>query len=154
MLNKKKKGQVGIEYLIVVSFVTFAIVSTVILSFFYSAQIQDRIKLNQVENFAVQLTNSAESVFFAGEPSKTTVSLYLPEGVASIQVKCEGGGDPFCLVGESYFLMITVGTSSGEDVRAYESRVPINGTISPNPGTKKLILEAKEVAGENFVEVG
>jgi len=34
-----------------------------------------------VESFGEQLINSAESVYFAGEPSKTVVSLYLPEGV-------------------------------------------------------------------------
>ena len=67
------KAQVGIEYMMVVGFVTLAIVSVLTLAYFYSDQIKDSIRLNQVESFAMQILNSAESVFFAGEPSKTTV---------------------------------------------------------------------------------
>ncbi len=125
----KKRGQIGIEYMIIVGFVTFAVISILTLAVFYSDQIRDKIKVNQAENFAIQLINSAESVFFAGEPSKVTVYLYLPEGVDNVEVS-------------SNYLIITQQVSSGENKRAYKSRVPIQGTISTNQGTKKLILEA------------
>lgn len=126
-----KKAQAGVEYMIIVGFITFAIISIFSLAIFYSGQIKDRIKLNQVENFAIQFVNSAESVFFAGEPSKTTIRLYLPEGVKNLELTSD-------------HLIITVAVSSGENKRAYKSRVPIQGNISPGEGIKKLSLEAKE----------
>jgi len=129
--HRDQIGQAGIEYMIIVGFVTFAVLSILVLAMAYSGQIRDRVKINQVESFATQLLNSAESVFFAGEPSKTTVSLYLPEDVTEINIT-------------SNYLVITLITSSGVNKRAFESRVPIEGTISAGEGIKKLTLEARE----------
>lgn len=132
-----KKGQAGVEYLIIVGFVTFAIMSIIVLAFFYSDQIKDRIRLNQVENFASQLTSSAESVFHSGEPSKTTVRLYLPEGVQSVEI-----------TQDSVFITTTV--SGGVNKRAFSSSVPLeDGTINSGEGIKKLTLTAQE----NFVGI-
>lgn len=117
--------------MIIVGFVTFAIMLVLALAFFYSDQIKDMIRLNQVDNFAIQLVNSAESTFFSGEPSKTTVRLYLPEGVKDIVVDSVENS-----------IVITVRTSSGDNVVEYKSRVPIQGTISITQGTKKLSLTA------------
>jgi len=128
---KHKKSQAGVEYMIIVGFVTFAIMSVLILAMLYSGQIKDKVKINQVESFAIQLLNSAESVFFAGEPSKTTISLYLPEDVKEINIT-------------SNYLIITTQTSTGENKRAFESKVPIQGTISTSEGIKRLTLKATE----------
>lgn len=132
----KKKAQVGIEYMIIVGFVTFAIISILILAVVYSDKIKDRIRLNQVENFATQLLNSAESVYFAGEPSKSTIRLYLPEGVKEINIVSD-------------HIVLTTRTSSGDNIRAFKSRVPLQGTISATEGIKKLTLEAKA----NYLEI-
>ena len=126
-----KKAQVGIEYMIIVGFVTFAIMSVLVLAMSYSGQVKDKIKLNQVESFAEQLLNSAESVFFAGEPSKTTISLYLPDGVEEINIT-------------SNYLIISINLSSGQNRRVFESKVPIQGTVSTGEGIKKLTLEATD----------
>jgi len=124
------RGQVGIEYMLIVGFVTFAILSVLVIAVFYSDKIKDRVKVNQIEAFATQLLNSAESVFFAGEPSKSTVNLYLPSGVNDIDII-------------SNSLVINFSTSSPiDDLRVFESRVPIQGTITSGEGIKKLTLEA------------
>lgn len=125
----RKKGQVGIESMILIGFVTFVIISVFGLSVFYSGQVKDQIRSNQVENFAVQLIHSAESVFFAGEPSRVSVNLYLPEGVTDIEVN-------------STYLIVSTHLNSGENRRGYVSRVPLSGVISSTPGTKKLSLRA------------
>ncbi len=132
----EKKSQAGTEYLIVVGFVTFAIVSILAFSLFYSNKINDEIRFNQAESFAVNLINSAESVFFAGEPSKSTKYLYLPEGVEEITIS-------------NYTLIMKILSSSGDNVRAFSSDVPMNGTINPGQGSRKIILEAKT----NFVQI-
>ncbi|MBI3622885.1 hypothetical protein HY212_02280 [Candidatus Pacearchaeota archaeon] len=127
---KKKRGQVGIEYIMIVGFVTFAIISIIALAFFYSGQIKDRIRLNQVENFATQLVNSAESVFSAGEPSKATLKLYLPDGVQSIEINQD-------------YILITTQTEGGQNKRSFDSQVPLQpGIITPEEGIKKLSIVA------------
>lgn len=130
-MKSKKRGQSGVEYILVVGFITFAIVSILALSVYYSGQIKDRINLNQIENFATQLTNSAESVFFSGEPSKTTIKLYLSEGVENIDINSDS-------------LVFKVRTSSGINIREFKSKVPLQGNISVSEGMKEITLEAKE----------
>lgn len=130
-LKNKARGQVGMEYMILIGFVTIAVTSILVLAFVYSDRISDRIRLNQVGNFGIQLINSVESTFFSGEPSKTTVRLYLPEGVESIVVDSSEDS-----------IVFTVRTSSGNNVVAYGSRVPIQGVITNTPGIKELVLVA------------
>ncbi|MEM3113483.1 MAG: hypothetical protein QXI33_03630 [Candidatus Pacearchaeota archaeon] len=125
----KKAGQIGVEYLIVIAFVTFIVLTTFTLGIYYSGAIKDKIVSDQIENFAYNLINSAESVFFAGEPSEITLNLYLPSSVSNITIQNDG-------------IVITSETSSGINVRFFESRVPLSGTISPTPGNKILKLKA------------
>jgi uncharacterized protein (UPF0333 family) len=127
----KKRGQIGVEYMIIIGFVTFAITVILIFAYFYSDQVKDKIRMNQIENFGLQVVNSAESVFYSGEPSKSTVRYYLPDGVTGINIT------------ENY-LVIEVSTSTGVNRIAYESRVPLNGTIEPGEGIRVLVLEATE----------
>ncbi len=131
-----KKSQMGVEYMIIIGFVTFAIISTLAIAIVYSGQTKDKIKLNQAESFSVQLINSAESVFFAGEPSKATISLYLPEGIADLNITTN-------------YVVITISTSTGKNIISYKSKVPLNGTISSVEGIKRLTLEAKNT----FVQI-
>lgn len=127
---KKKKAQVGVEYMVVVGFVSFAIIAIISLAFVYSGEIKNSIRLNQVESFANQLVNSAESVFFAGEPSKSTIKLYLPEGVESVEIN-------------SNSIFITTRVSGSLNKRAFDSKVPMQeGSINPGEGLKKLSIEA------------
>ncbi|MEK6917708.1 MAG: hypothetical protein AABW51_02060 [Nanoarchaeota archaeon] len=127
---KEKRGQVGTEYMIIVGFVTIAITSILVLSLFYSNQIKDRLRANNIETFAVQLIDSAETVFFSGEPSKSTVRLYLPENVINVNIT-------------QYEVTISSLSSGGTlNIRSFESKVPLSGVINGAEGTKDIILQA------------
>ena len=126
-----KKGQISTEYLIIMGFVTFLIISVLGVAFFYVSQIKDNLKVNQVNNFANKIVNSAETVYFAGEPSKITILLYLPQGVKSIATT------------SSNELTIKILTDSGTNVISYTSSVPITASgITTTEGLKKVKLEA------------
>src|SRR3989338_4478909 len=111
-----KKGQISTEYLIIMGFVTFLIISVLGVAFIYVSQIKDNLKVNQVNNFANKIVNSAETVYFAGEPSKITILLYLPQGVKSIATT------------SSNELTIEILTDSGTNVISYTSSVPITAS--------------------------
>ena len=126
-----ERGQISLEYLIVVGFVVFAVIIILGVSLFYTSGAQDQIKLNQLYTFANKITTSAESVYYAGEPSKVTITAFLPDGVQNIQVISDS-------------IVFTIVTSSGISVTAFESNVPLNSptTISINEGLKRLVIRA------------
>lgn len=133
---KQKRGQAGTEYLIIVAFVTFAVMAIIAIAVGVSNTTKDKLKVNQIESFMAQLINAAESVFFSGEPSKTTTSLYLPDGVTNITIYSDS-------------ILVKYLSYNGESVRVFSSRVPLNGTISSTEGTKRLLLQARA----DFVQI-
>jgi len=129
--NKKKRAQVSVEYLIIVGFVVAVLIGIISLAFFYSGTIKDRIKMTQINNFVNKIISTSESVFYAGEPSKATISVYLPEGVKEIEI-----------IENS--LVLTFQASSGLNKVSFSSQVPISGAIDSNSGLKKIQAVAEE----------
>ena len=128
-MEVKKRGQISTEYLIVVGFVTFLIASVLGLSLFYSSQIKDKIRFNQLQNFANKVISSSEAVFFSGEPSRSTITAYLPSGVNGVNV----------LANEIVF---NVSSSSGFTVISFLSDVPLYGGVSNSEGVKRILISA------------
>ena len=124
-----KKGQISTEYLIVIGFVTFLIIGVLGVAFFYTGGVSDRIKVDQVENYAKKIISSAESVFYSGQPSRVTINAYLPSGVENLEI-------------EDNSLRITYTTNSGTNTVSYTSNVPIQGSLSSNSGVKKINVVA------------
>lgn len=125
------RGQISVEYLVVVGFIVFLIISVVAVAFFYTSGIKDRIRINQATDYANKIVSSAESVYYAGEPSKLTITAYLPVGVNEISV-----------VENSIIISMT--TNSGETTMAFSSNVPIDGNVSRGEGVKKIVVLAEE----------
>lgn len=126
-----KKSQISIEYIIVIGFVTFILITVLGLALVYSGTIKDRIKIIQVNNFANKILSSAETVYYYGEPSKATISVYLPDGVINLT-----------MIGNT--LYIETQTSSGIERNGFLSKVPISGSLTTSPGIKKIEFIAEE----------
>ena len=126
-----RRGQISTEYLITAAFIMFLIISTLAVSLFYSNQTRDRIKFNQLQNFANKLISSSESVYYSGEPSKATIIAYLPGGVEGIEI-----------IGNE--LVFNISSTSGMSRIAFPSKVPIQGIISNNEGAKSISIVALE----------
>ena len=127
----KKRGQVSFEYLIIMGFVTFIIVGILSIAFFYSNNVKDRIKINQMTNYANKIISTSESIFYAGYPSKATITVYLPENVISADVNSAEDS-----------IIIAIQTSSGVAKTAFSSNVPISGALGTNMGLNKIQIEA------------
>jgi len=106
------------EFLILMGFLTFV-----------------RIKSSQINNFANKITSTAEIVFYAGSPSKLTISAYLPEGIGDIQIIDDN-------------IVITYNLSTGKNVISFSSNIPIienaSAEISSTSGIKNIIIVADE----------
>ena len=127
---EKRKGQISTEYLVIVSFITLLIIGILAISLFYSSEINDRIRINQLQNFANKLISSAERIYYSGEPSKSTVSAYLPAGVTSAEII-------------ENQLVFSIVTSSGVTRIAFTTNVPIQGSLSSSEGVKVITLSAQ-----------
>lgn len=129
MMQNRKRGQISTEYIIVISFVIFIVLSALAIAFSYSSQIRDSIKFNQLESFSQKITTQAESVFYSGWPAKTTVKAYLPDGINQIII-------------QDYFIIFNISTSSGESVTAFRSNVNLTGNLGTNSGLRVVYLNA------------
>ncbi len=134
MYLEQKKAQISFEYLIIMGFLTFVIIGVLGIAFFYGNSIKDRIKITQMNNFANKIISTSESVFYAGHPSKATITAYLPENVNEIIIDTDASG-------ESY-LFISIQISSGTTKTAFSSNVPISGDLTASQGLKKIEIKA------------
>jgi uncharacterized protein (UPF0333 family) len=130
-MRDKKRAQISTEYLIVMGFITFVIITLIGVAFYYVGGVKDKIKENQVEGFGQKMVSSAETVYYAGEPSKLTIKAYLPAGVTGIDV-----------IGSDFLINYT--TTSGLNIRAFKSNVDLslNGTLSTNEGVQRIVVKA------------
>ncbi len=132
MNREVMSGQVSIEYLLIIGFVTFFVVVVLGTAFFYSGSIRDSMRVTQVNNYANKIISTSESVFYSGEPSKATVSVYLPQGVESVEISNNN-------------LIVAIQTSSGTNKMAFSSKVPISlqGNLTASSGLKKIQIIAE-----------
>ena len=132
-----KKAQISFEYLTIMGFVTFILIGIIGIAFFYGASTQDRLRMTQVNNFGNKIVSTAESVFYAGEPSKATISVYLPENVKEIAIAENS-------------IYISIQLSTGLNIISFLSEAPLyegpENEFNINPGIKNL--EIKVVQGE------
>ncbi len=123
------------EFLILMGFLTFVIIGILGVGYFYSNTISDRIKANQVNNFAIKIISTSETVFYAGEPSRSTVSAHLPENVQDIEIIDNA-------------IIITYNLATGENKAAFPSNVPIienpSALMTSNSGIKKITVVANQ----------
>ena len=135
MGEKKKKAQIGMEYLVIVGFLTFVIIATLGIALYHNNVFRDMISTRQIESMANKIISSAETVFYSGEPSKVTIASYVPEGISNINIS-------------DNLLIITYTISSGTNIIAFPSNVPITGNLSINPGIREITITA---TSENVV---
>lgn len=133
MVQQKIRAQSSMEFLILMGFLTFVIIGILSIGYFYSNTINDRIKSNQVANFANKITSTAETVFYAGEPSKATISVHFPDGIEDVEI-----------INNTIF--ITYHLASGQNKISFSSNVPIaenpSAQITSNSGIKNLVIVA------------
>jgi len=129
MINKL--SQVSVEYLVLAGFLTFIIIGILGAGLYYSSTLTDRIKSSDASNYANKIISTSESVFYAGEPSKATITAYLPENVKDIEIIEDN-------------IVITIGVSTGTTRTAFKSKVPIlenpSSLLSNSQGIKKIII--------------
>ncbi|MCU0642179.1 MAG: hypothetical protein MUF61_01185 [archaeon] len=128
-MKEEKRGQISTEYLIVVGFIVFFVIISLGVALYYSADIQDKMRERQIEQFARKIIGSAEEVYYSGEPSKSTINIYLPKGVSGISVFEKE-------------IAINFSLSTGFNSVSYSSNVPLEGVIGSIDGVRTIEVTA------------
>lgn len=148
-MKKERRGQVSVEYMIVLGFATFAITGIIGIAFYYINSTNDQMTSSHIENFGKTIINNAESIYFAGTPSKITVNPYLPKGVTDIDIVLDAQDN-------SYNLIISYSTSTGANVIGFKSNVPLvvkGDAISTYEGIKNIIIQFGTGADEEKIDI-
>lgn len=123
-------AQISMEYLLVMSF-ALLITIPIIISFFANASAtNEQVSGSQARQAARKIIDSAESVYYLGEPSSTTLKVYVPERTESITVATRE-------------INFRLKTAAGYSDIAVLSAVNLTGNLSQGTGIRIIQLQAQ-----------
>jgi len=133
----KKIAQIAMEYMMVVGFALLMVIPLVAIYGSQGQAAKDQVNENQAYNIGRKIVDSAETVYFLGEPSKTTLKVYMPYNIQSITVSDQ----------TIDFVILTAKGPS--NISSESSTVNLTGTISTNPGIHYIEI----IASNNVVNI-
>jgi hypothetical protein len=125
-----KKAQIGMEYMTLVVFIMAIILPLLMLHHSQYEGTNEQIRGNQADQIARKVIDAAESVYYLGEPSKTTVKVYVPQMIENITISNQE-------------IVFSMRTRLGIDQVVRYSPIQINGSITPSHGIKYITIESK-----------
>jgi len=128
-VSLRARGQLSMEYLTIVAFVAAIVLPMMVIFITYSDQTEDELVSNQVASIAKKIGDTAESVYYLGEPSKTRLRTYFPQNIDNITV---GGRE----------IVFFVKTKAGLDEVVVSMPVNVTGSLSPTSGIHHISIEA------------
>jgi len=125
-----KNAQVSVEYVIIVGFILFITIPLILIFYEHTSSTNDQVITSQVDMIAKKVVDSAESVYYLGEPSKTRIKVYMPTNVEDVII-------------DNYEIVFKVKTRSGITDISQPSSVNISGIISVTKGIHYISIESK-----------
>ena len=117
------------EYLVIVGFVMVLVIPMIIIFYTYSDRTEDEIISNQVQKIGLKLGDSAEAMYYLGEPSRTRVRAYFPKNIRNITI----GNNEITFI---------VNTKSGLDHVVIYTTVPIQGDLEIHSGYHNINIRS------------
>lgn len=81
--SSEAKGQVSMEYLVVVGFVIAILIPSSYIFYTFSQDFRDEVASSQLRKVAQEVTEAAESVYYQGPPSKQSLRVSIPHQVSN-----------------------------------------------------------------------
>jgi len=124
-----KTGQVSMEYMIVVGFSLLMIIPIIAIYGVERESIANQVNTKQAHNIARQIVDSAETVYYLGEPAKTTLKVYMPNNVERATIG-------------NYTVAFFVNLGKSITEVHSECLVNITGALSTRPGIQFIEIAA------------
>ena len=78
-----KKSQISVEYMFIIGFATLITIPLLMIYHYYTSDSRDSVQTSQALQVARNIVDSAESVYYLGDPSQTTIKANFPGGIQS-----------------------------------------------------------------------
>jgi len=127
---REKNAQVSVEYVIIVGFILFITIPLILIFYEHTSSTNDQVITSQVDMIAKKVVDSAKSVYYLGEPSKTRIKVYMPTNIENVTI-------------DNYEVVFKVKTKSGVTDISQPSSVNISGFISVTKGIHYISIESK-----------
>ena len=125
-----KKGQASVEFIAIFGFIFLMMIPLILIFFDQSNNVKDAIASNHLRNIAIKIADKAETVYFLGEPSKTTIRTYFPEHIEYIN-----------LTSRTIIFGLRTSKNNIQQIIAV-SQVNITGNISIKPGIHHIEISS------------
>ncbi|MFT4311753.1 MAG: hypothetical protein ACMXYF_00820 [Candidatus Woesearchaeota archaeon] len=132
----QKRGQVSIEYLLLMGFALIAILGAAALAFLSFSDFEQSVRENQVQSSLQSIVEQSQLVYGIGPNSFRVITITLPTNVDQI------------LIAQNT-ITARMHTSGGLNDIVFFSTVPLQGTIDAQRGTKTL----RVTAFDNHVQI-
>lgn len=137
MHNTKKEAQISVEYMIIIGFATIVTIPLIIIYYNFTQDSSEEINSVQMIQLAKKIVDAAESVYYLGEPSQTTIKVNIPDNVIGINIS--SGKE----------IVFKLKTRAGEVDIVQSTSVNISGSLPTNKSFYAITL----IARSNFVNV-
>lgn len=125
----QKRGQVSLEYLMLVAFVLVVLVPLVIYAYDTMEANKDSVHIVQAEQAGNTIVREAEAIYYLGPPSLSRFDVYFPDGLHEVIIA-------------SREITFRVHTQYGIDDIVLPSRVNLTGTLTPSIGMHRITVTA------------
>lgn len=124
------KAQVSVEYIFIIGFVTIITIPLLVIYYTYSAQSKDIVATSQAMQIARKIVDSAESVYYLGKPSQTTLKVNFPDNIVSTNLS-------------NREIVFKISTNSGVTDVVEISSVNISGSLPITDGIHIVTVKAE-----------
>ena len=80
------RGQVSMEYLLIVGFSLLLLIPIILLAYSQSATFTDDVTAAQIQKVGSEITQAVNTVYYAGQPTKKTIQVYFPKNINQINI--------------------------------------------------------------------
>ncbi len=131
--KRSSRGQVSMEYLMVVGLSFLLITPLAVLFVYQSNSMSSEIQAVQMERVGQEIISSAEEVFYLGSPTQKVLKVYFPERLSSVTVESQ-----------AVVFNMTVGDSTLSYPAYSELSLNMSGSIGNYPGPHILLIKSEE----------
>ena len=130
------KSQVSVEYMFVMGFAALITVPLLLIYYTYTADSADSVAAGQAMQISRKIVDSAESVYYLGKPSQTTLKANFPDRIQSTNLSNKE-------------VVFKIKTQNGIADVVQVSSVNITGTLPTSPGIHIITVKAQG----NYVQI-
>ena len=128
MLNRN--SQMSVEYMVIIGFITVITIPLIIIYYTFTQDSKDEISSAQINQIAKTISDSAESVYYFGEPSQTNLKIDMPDNVVLSNLS-------------NNEIVFRIKTRNGQADIVQSSLVNITGSLPVKKGIYTVTVKAK-----------